>query len=141
MKIQQITNEFVSIFDTQTSEQHLWIMNSLDTTLNHLKNYDENLDKQKLDYENKLKSIAEEISIAREYSMVDSLVREQVEDLTKQQKKLIYQQELIIKMQTIINETFHHLHSLLIPNPERDKSQKLFKQLKQKGLYTYRYSP
>jgi len=141
MKIQQITNEFVSLFDTQTSEQHLSIMNSLHKTLDHMKNYDQNLDKQKIDYEIKLKSIEEEISIVREYSMVDSLVREQVEDLTKQQKEYTHQQELIIKIQTIINETFNHLHSLLIPNPNRDKSQKLLKQLKQRGLYTYLYSP
>jgi len=141
MKIQQITNEFVSLFDTQTSEQHLLIMNSLYKTLDHMKNYDQNLDKQKIDYEIKLKSIEEEISIVREYSMVDSLVREQVEDLTKQQKEYTHQQELIIKIQTIINETFNHLHSLLIPNPNRDKSQKLLKQLKQRGLYTYLYSP
>jgi hypothetical protein len=141
MKIQQITNEFVSLFDMQTTEQHLSIMNSLHKTLNHMKNYDQNLDKQKIDYEIKLKSIEEEISIVREYSMVDSLVREQVEDLTKQQKEFTRQQELIIKIQTILNETFNHLHSLLIPNPEQDKSQKLFNQLKKRGLYTYLYSP
>jgi len=141
MKIEQITKDFISMFDTQTSEQHLSIMNSLNRTLNHLINYNQSLDKQKIDYENKLKSITEEISIAREYSMVDSLVREQVEDLTRQQKEFIRQQELIIKIQTILNETFNHLHSLLIPNPEQDKSQELFNQLKKRGLYTYLYSP
>ncbi len=141
IKIQQITDNLISIFHTLAPEQYLSIMNSLNKTLDHLKNYDKNLDQQKIDYENKLKSIAENISIAREYSMIDSLVREQVEDLTRQQKEFIRQQELIIKMQTIINETFNQLHSLLIPNSERDKSQELFNQLKQRGLYTCLYSP
>ncbi len=141
MKIQQITNDLVSIFHTQTSEQYLSIMNSLSKTLEHLKSYDRSLEQQKMNYEEKLKMIAEEISIAKEYSMVDSLVREQVEELTRQQKELIRQQEGIIKMQTILNESFNHLHSFLIPNPERDKSRKSFNQLKQRGLYTSLYCP
>jgi hypothetical protein len=141
MKIQQITNDLVSIFHTQTSEQYLSIMNSLSKTLEHLKSYDQSLEQQKMNYEEKLKTIAEEISIAKEYSMVDSLVREQVEELTRQQKELTRQQEVIIKMQTIVNESFNHLHSFLIPNPERDKSRESFNQLKQRGLYTSLYFP
>ena len=72
--------------------------------------------------------------------MVDSLVREQVEELISQQKKFTHQQKLIIKMQRVINETSNHLHSFLIPNSERDKTQELFKQLKQRGLFTYLHS-
>lgn len=135
-KIQDIINNFISIFHSQTSEQHLLIMNSLYQTLNHLKNYQQNLDEQKIDYEKKLKSIVEDIYLAREYSMVDSLVREQIENLTKQQKQSIYQQEVASKMQTIINETSNQLQSLFIPNSERDKSLDL---LKQRGLFKYLY--
>jgi hypothetical protein len=136
MKIQQIVNDLVSIFHTQTPEQRLSIMNSLSKTLDHLESYDQILDKQKNDNENKLKYIAEELSIAREYSMVDSLVREQVDDLTKQQNKFTCYQQSIIKMRMIINEALDHFHSLIIPNPERDKSQQRLKQLKKRGNYT-----
>jgi anion-transporting ArsA/GET3 family ATPase len=136
MKIQQIANDLVSIFHTQTPEQRLSIMNSLSKTLDHLESYDQILDKQKNDNENKLKYIAEELSIAREYSMVDSLVREQVDDLTKQQNQFTRYQQSIIKMRMIINEALDHFHSLLIPNPERDISQQLLKQLKKRGNYT-----
>ncbi len=136
MKIQQITNNFISMFHAQTPEQQLSLMNSLSKTIEHFKSYDQNLAKEKIVYENKLKSIAEEISVAREYSMVDSLVREQVEDLTRQQKKLIHQQEWINQMKTILNETVNQLQTLFIPNSERDNNQELFKQLKQRGLYT-----
>jgi hypothetical protein len=116
MKIQQIAKDF----PIQQSSP----MNSLIKTIEHLRNYDQNLEKQKVIYESKLKSIAEEIAIAREYSMVDSLVREQVEDLIREQKKLIQQQEWIIKMKTILNETL----SLSISKSDRDESYELFKQ-------------
>src|SRR5579871_3854992 len=101
MKIQQISNDLISMFSTQTSEPSF----SLSKTLDHLKSYRQILEKQKIEYENKLKHITEEISIAREYSMIDSLVREQIEDLKRQQNKFIHHQELIIKIQTILNQT------------------------------------
>jgi anion-transporting ArsA/GET3 family ATPase len=137
MKIQQIANDLVSIFHTQTPEQHLSIMNSLSKTFDHLERYNQILDKKKNDNENKLKYIAEELSIAREYSMVDSLVREQVEDLIKQQNKFTRYQQSIINMEMIVNEVLDRFHSLFIPDPERDKSQQLLKQLKKRGYYKY----
>lgn len=129
MKIQQIINDLISRIESQTSKQQFSIMNSL----YHLKSYIEFLNKQKNDNENKLKNIQEEISIAREYSIVDSLVREQIEDLIKQQNQLTYHQDMIINMQMILNEAFDRLHSLLIHNPEQNKSIELFKQLKHRG--------
>jgi hypothetical protein len=141
MKIQQIIKNFISIFHTRTFEQQLSLMDSLNKTMDHLKNYNEDLDRQKIVYENKLKSIEEEISIAREYSMVDSLVRERVEDLIRQQKKLIRQREWIIQMKTISNEIFNQLQTLFIHNSERDDSHELFKQFKQRGLSTFFYPP
>ena len=134
MKIQQISNEFISEFHIQTFEEQLSLMNGLRQTLDHLRDYEQNLNQQNLDYENKLKTIAEEIAIVREYSMVDSLVREQVDDLVKREKQLVRQQERMIRMKTNINETFQHLQELLIQNSDQEKCQELFKHLKQRGL-------
>jgi hypothetical protein len=132
MKIQQITKDLIPT--------NLSIMNSLNRTLDHLKSYIQILDKQKIDNEEKLKSIAEQISITREYSMVDGLVREQIEDLTKQQNQFIRHQEMITKMQIILNETLNHLQSQLSPNPEQNKTLDRFKQLKQNGMSSHLYS-
>ena len=136
MKIQQIANEFTWKFRTQTPEQQLALMNPLSKTIDRLKSYAQALEKQRLTYEDKLKSIAEEISAAREYSMVDSLVRERVEDLTRQQKAVIRQREWISKRKTNLNETSKQLQTLLIPDAEREDSHELFKQLRQRGLST-----
>jgi hypothetical protein len=132
MKIQQITKDLIPT--------NLSIMNSLNKTLDHLKSYIQILDQQKIENENNLKSIAEQISITREYSMVDGLVREQIEDLTKQQNQFIRHQEMITKMQIILNETFNHLQSQLSPNPEQNKTLDRFKQLKQNGMSSHLYS-
>ncbi|CAF5061891.1 unnamed protein product, partial [Rotaria sp. Silwood1] len=72
----------------------------------------------------------------RGYSLFNSLVREQMDNLIKQQKEFAHHKELIIKMQTILNETINQLHSLFMFDLEHDKNQELFKQMKQKGLYT-----
>jgi hypothetical protein len=132
MKIQQITKDLIPT--------NLSIMNSLNKTLDHLKSYIQILDQQKIENENNLKSIAEQISITREYSMVDGLVREQIEDLTKQQNQFIRHQEMITKMQIILNETLNHLQSQLSPNPEQNKTLDRFKQLKQNGMSSHLYS-
>jgi hypothetical protein len=132
MKIQQITKDLIPT--------NLSIMNSLNKTLDHLKSYIQILDQQKIENENNLKSSAEQISITREYSMVDGLVREQIEDLTKQQNQFIRHQEMITKMQIILNETLNHLQSQLSPNPEQNKTLDRFKQLKQNGMSSHLYS-
>jgi predicted RNase H-like nuclease (RuvC/YqgF family) len=124
MKIQQITNDLVS---TQTPEQ---IMNSLSKTLDRLRIYNQILDKQISEYEKNLKHITEEISIAREYSMVDSLVREQIEDLTRQQNECKRHLEMIVNIKTIVNAALEHLQPCLIP----DQRHELLKQLKLRGL-------
>lgn len=113
MKIQQISKDFISLFHSQTPEQHLLIMNSLYRTVERLKNYKENLEKQKVGYETKPNSI---------------------EGLTKQQNEYTYPQKLIMNMERIINETLNQFNSLLIPNLEQEKSLKLFNQLKERGF-------
>ena len=60
--------------------------------------------------------------------MVDSLVREQVEDLTRQQKKLLQQQKWIVKMKMILNEILNQLQPLCVLNSDQDESHELFKQ-------------
>ena len=113
------------------------IQNALNRTLEHVKSCNQYLEQQKLQYEEKLKSITEEIFEAKEYSMVDSLVREQMEDLIRKQKKLTREQELLTKMLKIVNETFNHLDPFRITNPEQEKTLKSFQQFKQRGLFTY----
>ncbi|CAF5069225.1 unnamed protein product, partial [Rotaria sp. Silwood1] len=68
----------------------------------------------------------------RGYSLFNSLVREQMDNLIKQQKEFAHHKELIIKMQTILNETINQFHSLFMFDFEHDKNQELFKQMKQK---------
>ena len=133
MKIRQVTHDLVSMLNTTIPQSHLSITKSFGQTLDRLKIYDQILDKKKLDNENKLKHLEDEISVTREYSLLDSLVREQIENLTRQQNDFTRQQQLIIKTQMILNEAIEHLHQVLIPNLERDKNEKFLEQIKQKG--------
>ncbi|CAF5057525.1 unnamed protein product, partial [Rotaria socialis] len=84
------------------------------------------------DNERKLKYIEDEIATARQYSLFDSLAREQMEDLVRQQNKHIQNDELIVKLQKILNELVHHFQSIVILNPEQDNNYDLIKQFKQK---------
>ncbi|CAF1261150.1 unnamed protein product [Adineta steineri] len=130
IKIQQITNDLMSMFHIQSVSQ----MNLVSKTLDHLESYIENLDKLMNDNENKLKYVAEDLLATRKYSMIDSLVREEFEDLIMQQNKLIHYQQSIIKMRAIATEAFNHFQSLDISNPEKTNSQQQFKEFKQKAM-------
>ncbi|CAF1549019.1 unnamed protein product, partial [Rotaria sp. Silwood1] len=72
----------------------------------------------------------------RGYSLFDSLVREQMDNLTKQQNEFAHQKELIIKMQAILNETINQFHSLFMFDFEHGKNQELLKQMKQRAIDT-----
>ncbi|CAF3888872.1 unnamed protein product [Rotaria sp. Silwood1] len=69
---------------------------------------------------------------ARGYSLFDSLVREQMDNLIKQPNEFAHHKELIIKMQAILNETINQFHSLFMFDFEHDKNQELLKQMKQR---------
>lgn len=131
MKIQQITSDYLSEFHHQKSEQQFSLLSK---TLEHLSSYAEHLEKENLQLETKFQTLAEEISIAREYAMADSLVRERIEDLTKQQKIYTHQHDWISQMKKIVNETYHRLHALLPSDFIYDNSREFFKQLKHNGL-------
>ncbi|CAF4799517.1 unnamed protein product, partial [Rotaria socialis] len=103
-------------------------------TYHHLEIYQQFLDQQKVDNERKLKYIEDEIATARQYSLFDSLAREQMEDLVRQQNRHIQNDELIVKLQKILNELVNHFQSIVILNPEQDNNYGLIKQFKQKGL-------
>lgn len=133
-KIQQITEDLISVFSNQTSEEQIALTDALSKTLDHLTSDAEYLDEENLDLMAKLKILEEEISAAREYSMADSLVREQIKDLTRQQTKYAHQQDWIVQMKNIVKETYDHLHALLPDHFERDDSRRFFEQLKQNGL-------
>ncbi|CAF4553692.1 unnamed protein product [Rotaria socialis] len=120
MKIQQISNDLDSTLDIKT--------------YHHLEIYQQFLDQQKVDNERKLKYIEDEIATARQYSLFDSLAREQMEDLVRQQNRHIQNDELIVKLQKIINELVHHFQSIVILNPEQDNNYDLIKQFKQKAI-------
>ncbi|CAF0967334.1 unnamed protein product [Adineta steineri] len=132
IKIQQITNDLMSMFHIQPLPQ----MNLVSKTLDHLESYIENLDKLMNDNENKLKYVAEDLLATRKYSMIDSLVREEFEDLIMQQNKLIHCQQSIIKMRTIATEVFNHFQSLGISNSDKANSQQQFKEFKQRAMET-----
>ena len=134
MKIQQITNDFLLEFHHQTSEQQHSLLYMLNKTLDHLSSYAEHLERENSQLETKFQLLAEEISIAREYAIADSLVRERIEDLTKQQKIYTHQHDWIIQMKRIVNETYHQLHALFPSDFMRDDSRKSFEQLKGNGL-------
>ncbi|CAF3503908.1 unnamed protein product [Rotaria sordida] len=136
IKIQQITNDLVSMFHNKTLESSLSNMNSFSKTFDHLKTYEQILNKQKINNENQLKYIEDEISIARKYSLFDSLAREQMDNLIRQQNEFTYHKELIVKMQIILNEIINQFYSLFISNFEQDKNQELFKQIKQRAIDT-----
>ncbi|CAF5109372.1 unnamed protein product, partial [Rotaria magnacalcarata] len=106
MKIQQISNDLDSMLDIKT--------------YHHLRIYQQFLDQQKIDNERKLKYIEDEIAIARQYSLFDSLAREQMDDLVRQQNKHTQNDESIVKLQQILNEVVNHLQSKVILNPEQD---------------------
>ncbi|CAF4669063.1 unnamed protein product [Rotaria sp. Silwood1] len=136
MKIQQITNDLVSMFHSKTSDSSLFNTNQFSKSFDHLKTYEQILNKQKINNENKLKHVEDEISIARGYSLFDSLVREQMDNLIKQQNEFAHHKELIIKMQAILNETINQFHSLFMFDFEHDKNQELLKQMKQRAIDT-----
>ncbi|CAF3680452.1 unnamed protein product [Rotaria sp. Silwood1] len=122
MKIQQITNDLVSMFHSKTSDSSLFNTNQFSKTFDHLKTYEQILNKQKINNDNKLKHVEDEISISRGYSLFDSLVREQMDNLIKQQNEFAHHKELIIKMQTILNETINQFHSLFMFDFEHNKN-------------------
>ncbi|CAF1497745.1 unnamed protein product [Adineta steineri] len=132
IKIQQITNDLMSMFHIQSLPQ----MNLVNKTLEHLESYIENLNKLMNDNEIKLKYVAEDLLATRKYSMIDSLVREEFEDLIMQQNKLIHYQQSIIKMRAIATEAFNHFQSLDISNSEKTNSQQKFKDFKQRAMET-----
>ena len=57
-----------------------------------------------------------------------------MEDLVRQQNKHTQNDELIIKLQKILNEVVNHFQSIVVLNQEQDKNYDLMKQFKQKGL-------
>ncbi|CAF1625727.1 unnamed protein product [Rotaria magnacalcarata] len=122
MKIQQISNDLDSMLDIKT--------------YHHLRIYQQFLDQQKIDNERKLKYIEDEIAIARQYSLFDSLAREQMDDLVRQQNKHTQNDESIVKLQQILNEVVNHLQSKVILNPEQDENYDLIKQFKQRAIDT-----
>ncbi|CAF3003205.1 unnamed protein product, partial [Rotaria sp. Silwood2] len=134
MKIQQITNDLVSMFHNKTPESSLSNMSSFSKAFNHLKTYEQILNRQKINNENILKDIDDEISTAREYSLFDSLVREQMDNLIRQQNEFTHNKQLIIKIQTILHETTNQFHSVFISNFEQDINQELLQQMKQRAI-------
>ncbi|UJR31391.1 hypothetical protein I4U23_018885 [Adineta vaga] len=134
MKIRHIVNELVATIQTQTLEQRLSIIRTLGNTLEYVEHYRERLKELKDDNERESKNIAEQLSNTREYSVVDSLVREEVEDLMKQQNTVIHIRQAISRMEVIASEAFEHIHSILISNQVQENYQPSLTELKQRDF-------
>ena len=104
------------------------MMNALSRTVSHLNAYSQVLDEQNKSIETKMQHLQEELANAQEYSMVDSLVRELVEDLTSQQNAYRRQQTALAGMASIVHSVRDQLETWLIPSLVRDQ------RLNQQGL-------
>ncbi|CAF0923023.1 unnamed protein product [Adineta ricciae] len=98
---------------------NLFVPSSLNRTLQYLEYYAKSLEEVKIDNENDLKNITEQLFNTRKYSIVDSLVREQVEDLVEQENRVTRRQQSIIQIQTMLDEVIEHLRALLNSNTEQ----------------------
>ena len=128
-KIQQHADDWVSLIRNRSAEQRLPMMNALSRTVNHLKAYSQVLDEQSKSVETKLQRLGEQVTNAQGYSMVDSLVRELIEDLTRQQNAHRRQQTALGGMVSVVHSVRDQLEPWLIPNLARDQ------RLTQQGLY------
>lgn len=126
MKIQQISNDLLSKLNENSSNTY-----SISKTYSLMKNYQRSLDQKRIQNQNKLKYIEDEISDAQSYSLYDNLVREELENFIQQRNELIRHEEFIIKLQTILNETLIQFPS----NLAQDDSYQLMKELKQQGSH------
>lgn len=115
-------------------KQGLSVTSALSRTLKYLEYYAKSLEELNIDNENDLKNITEQLFNTRKYSVVDTLVREQVEDLVEQENRVTRCQQSIIRIQTTINEVIEHLRALLISNTEQKTYPLSLVELKQKGL-------
>ncbi|CAF0920812.1 unnamed protein product [Adineta ricciae] len=107
---------------------------ALNRTLQYLEYYAKSLKEVKIDNENDLKNITEQLFNTRKYSVVDSLVREQVEDLAEQENRVTRCQQSIIRIQTMIDEVIEHLRTLLSSNTEPRTYPLSLVELKQKAI-------
>lgn len=133
LKIQQLTDVLISIFATLTPEQRAMNLSSLDGAIQSLTTYTAQLDQLQKNISQQSKDIQEQIILVRDYSMVDSLVREQMEDLVKQQNALARDHQSVLQIRSQASEVLERLRSLLTPDEQRVHHQQKLKEIEQRG--------
>jgi hypothetical protein len=131
MKMNEITDDIIERLNNPLNHQsslatHMSILRRI---LDQLINYEQILIELSLDISTRMARLKTALTLAQEYSIADSLVREQINDLTWQHCQYRHEQERLIYLQDMRTKTYDRLRVQFVFDTDRQ----LFIELKQQG--------